>query len=256
VGEGEERNPALAQIDGSEPIRFAGPPRKLEAIVAIPNAGRYVSINASLDAPHFYQGREPPPQPLVFARPLAAGVFRIKLKFPAAAPAGVYLGVLELDGTQRRFEADVKAQPSLRASPNSLLLHGGAGDQLTASLTLLNAGNGDYDIPAAAAVGLFADGGVEAALGKAYRTKDSNDQRWIDRLGDNLTEQHGGLVHIRVVDGAGSLRPGEMHQVRLHFRLPDQLQTERLYIGVLQFGALALPLEIDTSKTLATEAIR
>lgn len=224
--------------------------------MAIPTAGRWVSVSASLDAAQFYQGRVPPPQPLVFARPLAAGMFRIKMKFPEAAPAGVYLGVLELDGARRRFEAEVKAQPSLRASPSSLAFHGAAGEQIAASFTLLNAGNCGYDVPAAAAAGVFADGGLETALGKAYRAKDAGGQRWIDRLGDNLTEEHGGLVHIRVVEGSGPLQAGEMRLIRLHMRLPDQLRADKLYIGALEFGRLALPLEIDTSRNPPPEVLR
>lgn len=246
----------MAPIDGSEPIRFSGPSRQLEAIIAIPDAGRFICVNAALDAPHSYQSHEPPPQPLAFARLLAPGIFRLKLKFPASTPAGVYLGILEIDGTQRRFEAEVKPRPCLSASPNSLALRGRAGEQLSVDLTLVNGGNGGYEIPAAAAIGLFSDGGVEAALGKAYRTRDSDGQRWIDRLGENLTEEHGGLVHIRVVEGAGSLGPGEMRSIRLHLRLPDQLRMEKLYIGALEFGELVLPLEVDTSKSFATEAMR
>jgi hypothetical protein len=256
LGEVQKGSSALAQSDGSEPIKFSGPARQLEAVVSIPDAGRFLCVNATLEASSSYQGHESPPQPLVFARQLAPGIFRLKLKFPTSTPAGVYLGSLELDGRRQRFEADVKPRPKLSASPNSLALRGGAGDQLSVELTLVNGGNGDYDIPAAAAIGLFSDGGVEAALGKAYRTRDSDGERWIDRLGANLTEEHGGLVHIRVVEGAGPLRPGEMRAIRLHLRLPEQLRMEKLYIGALEFGELALPLEVDTSKSFATEALR
>jgi hypothetical protein len=228
---------------GDSPLRLTGTTRSLETIVPVP-AGE-----ASVAAAVVMEDATLQPQPLAWARILTPGVARIRLKFARHVRPGSYRGFLRVAGVEYPFVAELNSEVHLWVSPSGLPLFGAASGQTAAEVTIVNAGNGDYQIRTMYAFGVFQKGGVGRALGKAYRTAPTDPRPWIDRVGDNLTMAHGGLVRVQVKRGAGVLLPGEARNIALLFHFPDNLQPGYLYKGEIEFGNVIYPVQINVPAT-------
>ena len=64
------------------------------------------------------------------------------------------------------------------------------------------------EVGRAHAFGVFDEGGVECAFGRAAVATLSPGERRIDRFADALAEMYGGLVRIFVDAGTGPVQPG------------------------------------------------
>ncbi len=222
----------------SDPVRFEGVSRSLAAIVNAPEASRYIPVSVLLED----RGID---QPQISARVLTPGVVRVKLRFPRHAPPGMYTGRMVLGDRTHNIVAALVPTPYLSIAPSSLRLRGAAAGEAFASLTIANAGNAEFTIRPGYLFGVFKQGGLEEALGKSYMEEDG--ERWIDRLGDNLCEAHGGLVRVQVVRGEGSLAPGELRTLQLRFRFPEKLLLDKVYDGKLEFGSFVCQVMIEVS---------
>jgi hypothetical protein len=228
------------------PIRFEGLARSLQAIVNVPGASGSIPVTALLEASKPENlGIE---QPQVSARVVSPGIVRVKLRFARYVPPGTYVGRVRLKDEEHEFVAAVAPIPYIRISPSFLSLAGVANGEDSARLTLANGGNATFIIRPAYAFGVFQQGGVEEALGKSYREQGKPGERWIDRLGDNLSKAHGGLVRVKVEQGEGPLQPGELRELQLKFRFPDNLHLNRIYDGKLEFDSFICPVRIDVPK--------
>jgi len=223
-------------VGNSVPLRFSGPAASLETILPVPVAQASVPVVVAMEDPAL--------RPLAWARILTPGVARIRLKFGRNVPAGSYSGSLRVAGAEYRFVAELSCEVHLRASPPGFTTEGLAGGQTTAEITLVNAGNGDYRVRHAYLFGVFQEGGVDRALGKAYRASAADPRPWIDRVGDNLTASYGGLVRAQVTRGAGVLPPGEVRQLDLVVQFPDHLRRGYTYSGAIEFGNVIYPMRI------------
>jgi hypothetical protein len=251
----------MAKTDASNILSFRGPARGLQAILSVADTSPSIAAAAVLEP------RKGTPKelkavahPQVSARVLAPGVVRVKLKFDRQAPPGTYHGRVRLGEQEYEFEAEVKPVPQLSAAPASLSLEGVSDGETLAEITLANAGNAPSDVRPAYMVGLFQLGGVEEALGKAYREQGIDGRPWIDRVGGHLAEAHGGLARVKVVEGAGPLMPGEARRIQLHIRFPGNLRPGRSYDGKIEFDGLVYLVRVDVPKSgpdkIAEEELR
>ncbi|HEX2093437.1 MAG TPA: hypothetical protein VHG28_13615 [Longimicrobiaceae bacterium] len=236
---------------GGEPLRFRGGPLNVVALVP---------------------GRAPPPGPAAarltggVARSDAAGGAalevepvvlpmenRIYLQFPRSTPPGIYRGVLTLDGAEWPIVAEVEPQVFLQAAPPRLELVGRPRQRVTTECVVLNAGNAAVEIGRAHAIGVYDQGGVECAFGRAAVATLLRGERRIDRFADALAEMYGGLVRISVDAGKGPVQPGETRALRLSLTVPERLKPGHTYSGRWVLHRLRYPVRITVSGDAAGE---
>jgi hypothetical protein len=224
-------------------LYMKGPARALEAFLTVSTEERSLAVDAIIP------DLDRKLKPIAFARVLTPGIARIRVRFERHTPAGVYQGTLRIGSIAYPFVAEVDAASELRALPSSLTFRAVSDSQARAEITLVNSGNGDYEVRKLYAFGVFQEGGLEEALGKAYRAGQADRRRWIDRVGDNLTDAHGGLARIQVQEGFGALPPGQLRRLALLFHFPGNLRPGHTYTGEIEFGELIYSVRIDVPRS-------
>jgi hypothetical protein len=169
----------------------------------------------------------------------------LRLMLPPDVAPGSYAGELSVDGRAWPARVDVEAAPHLRVFPEQLRIAAGAGETVTRSLTILNAGNVTIALRTVHAIGVMLAGGIERALRRAYVSRPTDGQRRIDILADALAEAHGGLVKLSIVDGAGELPAGELRTIDVSMRIPEKLAAGADYTGNWELAGLVYPVTIQ-----------
>ncbi len=173
----------------------------------------------------------------------------LRLFLPADVVPGKYSGVLSLDGNTRPAQVEVEAAPHLRAFPEQLRLTARPGETVRQQLTVLNDGNVTVTLRKVQAFGVILAGGIERALRRAYVTRLAETQRRVDVIADSIAAAHGGLVKMSLDGGAVSLRPGELREIDVTIRLPNELSPGAEYGGNWEVAGLVYPVIIQVSGT-------
>jgi len=235
------------EYGGERTFRLRGQPRRLESLVLVaPDQAREVPVVAE------FQSETHKALPLAIAKPIGAGL-RLRLKFPRNTPPGSYQGSVRIGTSEFRLVADVDAEPHLDLVPSQLTFTAPPESEATAELTVVNDGNAAFEIRNAHGVGLFAIGGVENALGAAYReSKCGGQERW-NLLGDKLAESHGGLLRVQVQEGAGELGPDQMRMLRLHVKFPANLREGYTYTGTFRLRNARCVFRVEVPRKTGEE---
>ena len=157
----------------------------------------------------------------------------LQMTVPARTPPGTYRASIEVDGETQSAEVIVEPEIEVQIVPDQLTFQAAPGRHVPVDLTIANAGNVAFELRKANAFGVFASGGLERALHRAYTDKRPDGERRIDYLGERLAEEHGGVVRVAVEEGAGMIEPGEARDVRFNFHVPSNLTVGRTYTGTL-----------------------
>ena len=208
-------------------IRFRGAPPGLEAfgpgsLAAEGEGGGGVTLKLPGRASHLAE---------LEAVEVDAGASHLRLSLPPATPPGSYEGTARVGERDYRIVVEVEPAPALRFAPGVLVVDAAAGGDAEAHVSVLNAGNVPLELGRAYAFGLFADDGIEEAFGAAFRAPEPKGERRFDVFVEELTDKHGGLARVRVVEGAGTLEPGQVGVLRLAFTFPKELEAGRTYAG-------------------------
>jgi hypothetical protein len=234
----------MAQQSARESLKLRGRATGVESVILAPFVAG-VPVSAE------FRSDKLKDQPRVFVRPLGSGGVRVRLKFPRNTPPGSYQGTVRIGATEYITVAEVAAEPHLKFVPSRLYFSATAGKQETVDLTVVNSGNQPYEIRSAHGFGLFATGGIEDALGAAYRESKQGGLERLAILADKLAEAHGGLVRVKVESGAGMIEPDQVRELRLQLRFPDNLRSGSTYGGILRIQDARCALRIDVpSKTV------
>lgn len=214
---------------GGELLRFSGGP--LQVVGFVPGRTPGPGDAAVRFAPGGRRsggavGAPLPAEPVVM--PMENRVF---LRFPRSTPPGTYRGMLTLDGAERPIEVEVEPEVFLQAVPSQLELSGAPRGRITAECELMNGGNVPVEIGRAQAFGVFDEGGIECAIGRAAVAELRPGEKRIDRFVDAVAEMHGGLVRMSVNPGKGPLQPGEARTIRLSLTVPERLKPGHAYAG-------------------------
>ena len=224
----------------AEPFRFRGTPGSLSAAVSEGEAvARRMPVRLALGGKAERGGKRarvgtaPDADVLVARASRVEGDLVLQLTLPPRTPPGTYEGTAEVDGEERAVVVEVEEEVELEVVPDQLTLKAAPGEHVAAALTLVNAGNVEVEIRKAYAFGIFAAGGLERALHRAYVEKRPEGERRVDFLFERLAEEHGGLVRVAIEEGSGELAPGEARPVRASFHVPKELTRGRTYTGTL-----------------------
>ena len=214
---------------GSEPLRLRGTPLSLSIAMPGPAAG---PPRLALDlAKAGAVAKGGPLSARAVHADAGGGVALLRVEVSRSTPPGTYHGTIEIGDDERPVVVEVEADPFLRMFPERLLLEGPPGGRLDVELTLANLGNVAVDVAAVHAFGVFELGGVERAIRRGFAEEPPEGQRRIDTMVDRVAESHGGLVRVKMTEGAGTLEPVETHRLRAVFVLPDRLRPGSVYSG-------------------------
>lgn len=223
-----------------EPIRAQGDPRNLEYVIPEP-----LRHGATVSATFSDQRGEV--EPVAFARAFGSKATRVRLRFPANTPPGSYRGTIHIGGAEHPAVVEISGEPRIRISPGDVHISGASGQRSTLEFSVVNEGNVACEIAPTYGIGLFAQGGVEDALGAAYRKSEHGGQERVAILADKLAEAHGGLARIQIESGAGAIAPDEIRTLRANLRLPDNLRKGRTYTGTLEIQDAQCDIRVDVS---------
>ena len=233
-----------------EPLRFRGTPGSLSAALregdAVP---RRLPIRLTGKAAEALAAGERVARASRQERDLV-----LQLALPPRTPPGTYEATVDVDGKERAVVIEVEPEVELQIVPDQLTLRAAPGDHTTVPMTFANAGNVPVEIRKAYAFGIFAAGGLERALHRAYTGKRAEGERRIDFLFDQLADEHGGVVRVAVEEGSGALAPGETRDVRVSFHVPSDLHTGRTYTGTLPLHDLRYYVRLIVSDGKAPPA--
>jgi hypothetical protein len=215
---------------------FAGPPRRLALGTAA------LGPLAAVELPAALQAHGDPHHPVLRR---GADPLRARLRLRPSAPPGQYtVTAVKADGTRTPVLVTVQSRPRLRVRPGGLRLAGAPGTTVRAELLLENRGNVPLDIATTAVNGVFADNGFETAMAAAYRLETDDPDTVLKTIFGRLRESHGGLLKVRVVQGAGALAVGETRAVVLEVALGAHLRPGRSYHGTLPLGGHTLAVRL------------
>jgi hypothetical protein len=161
---------------------------------------------------------------------------RARLVLPRTTPPGEYKAELHLNGDIYPVTIVVAPESRVSMRPYRLVLEGVPGDTVKTTTTFINKGNVPVEIPASSAVGIYDNRGLENAFASTYRLESENPLHLLGHLLSTLRQGHGGLFKIQVMDGAGTLAPGEERSVRLKANISDKLQPGHSYHGLWPIG--------------------
>jgi hypothetical protein len=217
-----------ARKAAAEPLRFRGTPGSLSAALAEGEiTARRLPIRLAVS------GKRAAQQPLTARATRLEGDLVLQLTLPARTPPGTYEGTAEVDGDERPIVVEVEPEIELEVVPDQLTIEASPGEHVAVALTIVNAGNVAVEIRRAYAFGIFAAGGLERALHRAYTSKRPEGERRVDFLFDQLADEHGGVVRVAIEEGSGELKPGEARAARVRFHVPPDLHRGRTYTGTL-----------------------
>jgi hypothetical protein len=222
------------------PIRFRGTPSELSAKIRDWDAPSGLAVRLKQGA----IGKALPEE-LIARRGRGEGSQEVRLRLPRHTPPGAYEGVVDTAEGERPVRIEVEPEIELDIVPGQLLLTGAPGERVSTELTLSNLGNVTVEIRRAYQLGLYAIGGLERAIRRAFA--EPGEAQGANRVFDHMADEHGGLVRIEIGEGAGDLEPGMVRDLSVTFRLPDGLDPARTYAGTwalydLRYYVQVMPL--------------
>ncbi|CAD5371611.1 hypothetical protein RA210_U160017 [Rubrivivax sp. A210] len=238
----------MAEQDKGAPAtpRFMGPPGRLR--LAGVDARQWAQVEG-VQLPEALQPRRARP-----ALRRGGDPARARLRLPPDTPPGRYDITLALAGGKSQCASvDVQARPRLRVTPSALRLTAAAGASACAALLLENRGNVPVEIGPVLVAGLFDDDGIEAAMASVYNLDSHDVNKIVGHAFSKLREAHGGLLKLRVRQGAGPLAVGERRVLELEARLGEKLVPGHGYHGVLEMAGHGIAVEVAVSKRRADD---
>lgn len=228
----------MARAAEREPgLRFRGTPAALAAVFAErvdPEQEMFVSVPLA--------GPKKPPVEATVQTDFDPRILRLSL--PADVPPGAYPGSLRVGNKKRPVVLEVDPAPRLHVVPEQLRVEAHPGDLVGVDLTVLNQGNVPVELRAVQAIGVFMSGGIERALRRAYVKELSPNQRRMDVIADSLADAHGGLLRMKIEQGAGPIAPGQVRELHVVLHVPTGLERGAMYGGNWEVPGLVYPISI------------
>jgi hypothetical protein len=227
-------------------LQFRGLPEGVECIAPIdlgPNRDEKPRTDLFLEVPGLQSAA---PTLRVFR--LSPGLARLWFALPPYTPPGSYNGHAKIGASDFPVTVNVDSNENLVLSPPQLNIVASPSEQTLTHLTLANAGNVTCDIGNAQAFGLFDVEGAERAVGAALRDSAAQGREKLDRLMDSFAAEHAGFVRVLIEEGAGPIAPGEIHELSVRLRFPDNLKVGRKYTGSWVFFNLSYQVHVSATE--------
>jgi hypothetical protein len=171
----------------------------------------------------------------------------VRFRLPALTPPGDYRGTLRLGERAFAIVVRVDGKTHLAAIPPRIELIGGGGETCE-TLLLANDGNTAATVESEYGFGLFAETGLDRAIGKAFHGEARDGHARLDTLVSAAADEYGGIATAAVSTGAGVLEPGETRGVTFAFRFSHKLRPGSSYFGYLQVANLTIPVRVRSER--------
>jgi hypothetical protein len=196
-------------------------------------------------------GKAALPERLIARTGRGEGLQEVRLTLPRHTPPGAYEGIVDTAEGERPVRIEVEPEIELDIVPGQLLLTGAPGERVGTELTLSNLGNVTVEIRRAYQLGLYAIGGLERAIRRAFA--EPGEAQGANRVFDHMADEHGGLVRIEIGEGAGELEPGMVRDLSVTFRIPDGIDPARIYAGTWALYDLRYYVQVMPSRATSKE---
>ncbi len=218
--------------DQAAPLRFRGSPRIVQGLAPLnPDQALNAELSLDLKLPQEHRVTRQTPEHPLQSVPLSSFASRLRFSLPESTPPGTYEGSVQIGGETYPVVVEVEPHPQLFISPRQLILQATPGQEVTVNLTLGNSGNVTCEIRKAYAFGLFEVNGLDRAIGAALTQAPAEGRTRLDKLMDEVADNHGGSVRVNVREGTGVLAPGELRDLTVTLRFTDRLKPEHTYWG-------------------------
>jgi hypothetical protein len=238
-----------ATADSETPLVLRGRPTRVTASASLPSAVSAAARDAgSRDRVEILiEGVVAERVQLRRARDVGAPP-RLRVRLGSSTPPGRYEGSAVVGDSTVPVVIDVQAAPRLRSSPTRFDVTAEPDAPASIEVALTNTGNVPIEIPARSSFCLFDGGGVDHAVWTALTSDPPAGKGRLDVLLDDLAVSHGGLVDVRVREGAGELPPGQGRTCRIELGWSDRLRPGRTYAGSWELAGLRLPIRVATPR--------
>jgi hypothetical protein len=184
----------------------------------------------------------------IFASYIGENSSRVRVSMPRNTPPGTYKGSAEVGGETYPVEIHVEPHIHLSLSPRQLILDAYAGERRVEDLTIANSGNVACEVGTTHVFGLFDIHGAEHAIGGAFRQSGQSGEKLLELIIEESAKGYAGMVRVAVEEGAGSIAPGAIRQLRLNLHLPPGLKAGHTYTGTLPLHNLRYYVKIRAGK--------
>lgn len=219
----------MAQRGSDAPLHFRGTPLSLSTLLPAGVTGSTGLVEARPLAIPFAKAAFTH-LPLMSAMEAVSGPI-VRTHLPRHTPPGRYESTALVDGVERAVIYEVEPEIFLRLLPDRLVLQAAPGERIAREITLLNLGNVPIEVRGAYMFGLFDVGGVERAVARTLGEERKNPASAAVQFFSTLSEEHGGMVRVKVEEGSGTLEPGESRALNLGLALPDRIRPGHTYWG-------------------------
>lgn len=230
----------MSAVDGGERILLSGPPRNLKAVVRAPSDDPVLTVGLKLAGQPSIQR--------AYIRSTSPGVSELRLKLPRETPPGTYRGEAVISRVTHEVVVEVQATPRMRVAPTETHVVAEPGGRADFTIVVSNHGNVTGHVPATAVFDLDDADGQDRALGRSLRAALGDDERRVDRFFEELRASHGGEARVTVLEGAGSIEPGESRTLHCRVEVPMTTQPGLTYQGGWRIDSTGHGLAIEVSK--------
>ncbi|MQA89737.1 MAG: hypothetical protein GEU90_05815 [Gemmatimonas sp.] len=228
----------MARSGTDVPVRFRGVPSALAAVVvALPDPREDMTAAIRIAGP------KDPLTEVAVQTDFDPRILRTML--PNDVPPGSYEGSLRFGENERPIVVEIDPAPQLRVVPEQLRVRAHPGDLVGTDLTMLNLGNVPVMLRGVQAIGIFMSGGIERALRRAYVEELAEGQRRMDVIAESLADAHGGLLKMKIEEGAGEIDPGEARELHVVLHVPSDLEPGAHYGGNWELPGLVYPIALE-----------
>jgi hypothetical protein len=241
------------KYDNAPPVQLRGSPSQLTTVIHLPQteslrksaSGRALSRSSlcNVNLP----GVEVKRASIRNLDSAIPGLSLLRLRLPVSTPPGAYKGTIQVGNEELPIEVDVEPRPRLRLFPRSLKRVVAPGSVVSANLTVLNTGNFVVNLQKEYRFCVFERGGIDRAFFVALASDQSNGERRIDRLANELAASHGGRVRLEIESGSGTIVPGEVRELRIALRLSDRLRPGQTYSGTWKLENTGVAIQLQVS---------
>lgn len=233
-----------SRVDGG--IHIRGTPPNLFAAMQL-TAAQARAVSVSLDTPgkaikNIFELTPPAVQVSALGN---VGVCRLHLRLPRNTPPGTYRGTVEIDEQTQPLVVEVEPRKRISIFPKRTTIRGKAGERVEFSLTLLNLGNVPLDVPKVSGFGLYHKKGLDLAVGSAFHKNLDKGERRIDSFMEALQDGYGGVVTLKLREGAGTLETGDSRDVTAVLQIPSQAVPGNEYWGLWSMYDYNYKIEIE-----------
>jgi hypothetical protein len=226
----------------AEPLVFRGAGRRLAAALPEDWADVTERPQLELDAPEARRARAR------IVRLRGGRGTGLRVRMPPTTPPGRYEGIVRLGQAKRPVVIEVPETPRLRLLPNEVSLTAATGEEVRASVVAINSGNVDIELPGTPELLFFQSPGLDREPGRAFEVRVPGLDPVFART-DELTVSTAAVAQVVLLEGAGTLAPGDERTLEIAVRVDADAAPGLRYFGEWDFVDVTFALILDVDRT-------